>query len=407
MTVDSEPTTSAATQWNQGHAADPGPLSGVRVLDLTMNMSGPFATMLLADQGADVLKIEPPEGDPVRSVGTGRNGMTSYFANLNRNKRSVMVDLSTSAGVELILSMARGADVFVQNYRYGVIERLGLAADRMLGVNPRLVYASITGYGTTGPMAEMPAYDHVIQALSGMAEAQSELTGLPSMVVHGIVDKTTGYATAQAITAALYRRSATGAGVVLHVSMLDAAIELLWPDGMMNHTCLDDVDVSPPISRSFRVTPTLDGHLALVTVTTRQWNGLLRAILGREATDVGGIAERLRGGAAVMREARQAMAAMTTAEALEKLEAADVPCAPVLSRSDLTNHPQIQASGSTTVIDHQILGRIRQAMPAAQFDGRRAGLRPAPRLGAENARLEAAADPALLWDELPQSTESL
>jgi crotonobetainyl-CoA:carnitine CoA-transferase CaiB-like acyl-CoA transferase len=378
--------------------ADRGPLSGIRVLDLTMNMSGPFATMLLADEGATVLKVEPPNGDPIRSVGTGRNGMSAYFANLNRNKRSIVVDLASASGLDVVLNLARKADVFIQNFRVGVIDRLGLGADRLLEINPRLVYASISGFGMAGPMAGMPAYDHVVQALSGIADTQGDITGVPGMVLHGIVDKTTGYATAQAVTAALLERAMTGRGAIVHVSMLDAALELLWPDGMMNHTCLEEVDVVPPISRTFRLTPTVDGHVALLSFTAQQWQSMVRAILGREPAGTERIAERTHGGGAVMREIRQVLATMTTDVAVERLQAAGVPCAPVLSRDDLARHPQVRASGSVTVIDHPTLGRVRHAMPAAQFNGRRGVVRPAPTLGADNQAVQDGVDATALWE---------
>src|SRR4029077_19070198 len=145
------------------------PLTGIRVVDLTSNMSGPLATMVLADQGADVIKVEPLKGDLIRTVGTGANGMSAYFANLNRGKRSIAVDLGRPEGRDLVLRLCGDADVFVQNFRTGVVERLGLGADVVRGVNPKLVYASISGFGTTGPMATVPAYDHVVQALSGFA----------------------------------------------------------------------------------------------------------------------------------------------------------------------------------------------------------------------------------------------
>jgi crotonobetainyl-CoA:carnitine CoA-transferase CaiB-like acyl-CoA transferase len=381
--------------------AERGPLSGVRVLDLTMNMSGPFATMLLADQGADVLKIESPEGDPIRWIGTGRGGMSGYFANLNRNKRSLRVDLTTPSGLGVVVDLARDADVFIQNFRLGVIDRLGLGADRLLEINPRLVYASITGFGAAGPMAEMPAYDHVIQALSGIADIQGDVTGVPTMVLHGIVDKTAGYTAAQAVSAALVARATTGRGAVLHVSMLDVALELLWPDGMMNYKCLDDVDVIPPSSRTYRLTPTQDGYLAVVAVTAQQWQAMTEAILGAEPVATAGIAEHMKNGGAVMRDVRHALGTMTTDVALAKLQAAGVPCAPVLARSELAAHPQIEASASVTVVDHPTLGRIRQAMPAAHFDDRRATLRPAPTLGAENERLEGRPDATSLWEPRP------
>src|SRR4051794_25638736 len=169
------------------------PLAGVRIIDLTSNMSGPLATMVLADQGADVVKIEPPSGDAIRTVGSGHEGMSAYFANNNRGKRSIAIDLSTETGRDIVRRLVAGADVFAQNFRPGVIERLGLDAASLMASNPRLVYASISGFGTDGPLADAPAYDHVVQALSGFAAIQSAGTSEPSMVRHGVIDKATAY----------------------------------------------------------------------------------------------------------------------------------------------------------------------------------------------------------------------
>ena len=230
-----------------------GPLAGVRVVDLSTNMTGPLATLVLAQQGADVIKVEPPAGDVIRKVGTGRGGTTAYFSNLNRAKRSIVVDVQRPAGLELVARLAGAADVFVQNFRPGVVERLGLGPDELCAANPSLVYVSINGFGRTGPLAAQPAYDHVVQALSGIAAAQADAkTGTAALVRHGIVDKATGYTAAQAVTAALFARSRTGTGTCIDVSMLDTALNFLWPDAMMNHTCLDEVTVVPSIANTFR-----------------------------------------------------------------------------------------------------------------------------------------------------------
>ncbi|HEX9545872.1 MAG TPA: CoA transferase, partial [Acidimicrobiales bacterium] len=154
-----------------------GPLAGYRIIDLTMNMSGPFGTMLVADQGADVIKVEPPGGDVIRKVGTGRGGTTAYFANLNRNKRSIVVDLQQDRGREVLLRLISAADAVVQNFRLGVAERLGISGGELRRDHPRLVYLSITGFGPAGPMAPAPAYDHTVQALSGIAARQADPRG--------------------------------------------------------------------------------------------------------------------------------------------------------------------------------------------------------------------------------------
>jgi crotonobetainyl-CoA:carnitine CoA-transferase CaiB-like acyl-CoA transferase len=347
------------------------PLRGIRVIDLTSNMSGPLTTMVLAEQGADVIKIEPIRGDLIRTVGTGRNGMSAYFANLNRGKRSLGVDLGTPAGVELVLRLSREADVFVQNFRSGVVERLGVGYDDISAVNPGIIYTSISGFGREGPLANAPAYDHVVQALAGFAALQSEKEGTADMVHQGVIDKATAYSTAQAITAALFARHRTGVGTRIDASMLDVAVAFLWPDGMMNHTVVDAEKVLPPVSRSFRVTPTLDGYVSLVTLTPAQWTNLMDALspAGGAETDLSDTDARMAGGAAIMRHVREKISTMTAAEVVDRLGAADVPCAPVLALDEVHTHPQIVASRSIVEIDHPIMGLIRQSGPAPRFDG--------------------------------------
>lgn len=365
------------------------PLGGVRVIDLTINMSGPLATMVLADQGADVVKVEPLTGDVIRGVGTGRAGMSAYFANLNRGKRSIAVDLATTAGRDVIERLASGADVFVQNFRPGVIDRLGLGADALTGSNPRLVYASISGFGPTGPLASAPAYDHVVQALSGFSALQSDGEE-PGMIRQGAIDKATAYATAQAITSALLARSTSGRGTRIDVSMLDVALAFLWPDGMMNHTCAEPDEVLPAVSRSFRLTPTADGHVSLVTLTAAQWDQLVAAILGPDdqGPDLSDTGARMAGGAAVMRRVRARIAELPTAEVVERLGAADVPCAPVIALEEVSAQPQVRASGSVPAFEHRDLGPVNQARPAPLFDGEPSPLPPwAPQLGEHTAEV--------------------
>ena len=359
------------------------PLAGTRIVDLTSNMSGPLATMVLADQGADVVKVEPLTGDAIRAVGTGHDGMSAYFANNNRGKRSIAVDLSFAEGRELVRRLTATADVFAQNFRPGVVERLDLGADVLLEDNPRLVYGSISGFGRVGPLAGAPAYDHVVQALSGFAALQSDGTGEPSMVRHGVVDKATAYTFAQAVTAALLRRARTGVGGRVDVSMLDVAIAFLWPDGMMDNTVDNPVTKLPPTSRSFRVTPTADGQVVLVTLTAAQWSGLTTALL--DETDGGAMADtaaRMRGGAEVMRRVRARIATLPTAEVVERLRVADVPVAPVLALDEVAHHEQVVASGTVRAFDHSVLGPVHQPRPAPLWDGRPGEAAPtAPRLG--------------------------
>jgi crotonobetainyl-CoA:carnitine CoA-transferase CaiB-like acyl-CoA transferase len=348
------------------------PLTGVKVVDLTSNMSGPLATMVLAEQGADVVKVEPLAGDLIRTVGTGRGGMSAYFANLNRGKRSIAVDLSIDAGAELVRRLTSTADVFVQNFRPGVVERLGLGPDVLMAADDRLIYGSISGFGLEGPLATEPAYDHVVQALSGFASLQAA-GGDPDLVRQGAIDKASAYTLAQTITAALLQRASTDRGVRIDVSMLDVALAFMWPDGMMNHTCVGEVDLLPPVSRSFRTTPTADGYVVLVTLTAKQWDGLVAAILTETGDESGGdlsdTGARMAGGAEIMRSVRQRLRELTTAEVVERLRKVDVPCAPVLALDELHLDEQIEASRILDTIDHPIMGTIRQPGPAPLIDG--------------------------------------
>jgi crotonobetainyl-CoA:carnitine CoA-transferase CaiB-like acyl-CoA transferase len=346
------------------------PLAGFRVVDLTTNMSGPLATMVLADQGADVVKVEPLTGDVIRTVGTGMRGMSAYFANVNRAKRSVAIDLARPEGRDIVLRLCEDADVFAQNFRPGVVERLGLGADVVMSTNPAIVYASISGFGDSGPLAKAPAYDHVVQALSGFAALQSEGVSEAAMVRHGVIDKATAYSTAQAITAALLARTRTGVGTRVDVSMLDVALAFIWPDGMMNHTIVEPDSVLPPVHRSFKLTPTADGHVSLVTLTAAQWQNLVDALADPdEAGDMSDTAARMQGGAAIMRAVRAKVATMKTEEVVRRLAEADVPCAPVLQPDELWPHEQDVAVGAIKELDHAVLGAIRQPRPAPRFDG--------------------------------------
>jgi crotonobetainyl-CoA:carnitine CoA-transferase CaiB-like acyl-CoA transferase len=350
-----------------------GPLAGHRIVDLTTNMTGPYATMVLADQGAEVIKIEPPGGDVIRRVGTGAGGMSAYFANLNRTKRSIVLDLRRAEAVEVVHRLVATADVMIQNGRPGVVERFGLGPDVMRSRHPSLVYASINGFGRVGPLAGAPAYDHVVQALSGIADRQADgRGGPPALVRHGIVDKVTGLFAAQAITAALVRRARTNTGATVEVSMLDAAVHFLWPDGMMNHTCLDPVDELPPIANGFRVTATADGYVAIITVTDAQWCGLVQAAgLDRVLADpqLATVAGRMRHGGRVMREVAARLATLPTDEVVAAMRTSDVPCMPVLTLTEVVEQEQLAATGTIEEIDHPRLGRIRQPRPVARFVG--------------------------------------
>lgn len=362
---------------NATNETDRGPLTGVKVLDLTENMAGPLATMILGDQGADVIKVEPLRGDQMRQLGSGSPDMAAYFVNLNRSKRSIAVDLKRPEGHEILDRLVDEADVVIQAYRPGAAKKLQIDEPSIrTAQRQRLIYCEIVGFGRTGPLAGRAVYDHVVQAISGFAALQADpSTGVPQLIRQGAIDKATGLTAAQAITSALLRQVRSGVGESISVTMLDVAVSFMWPDGMMNHTALEPEIVGGSASNSYRLTPTADGHIAMAVVTDGQWDALNPA-LGLEAPDGLSYPERLRA-------ARQRIAGMATADVVEALSAREIPCAPVVQLEDVPSHPQVVANATVRVVQHPVLGSIRQVLPSPMMAGIDPdNLRHAPQLGA-------------------------
>src|SRR5215212_3318198 len=267
---------------NKGEIPMPGPLSGVRVLDLTGVVSGPYATMFLADQGADVLKIEPIGGDITRRsrAAIDKGGeFSALFISSNRGKRSLSIDVKSMAGREILAKLFAQADVLVQNFRPGTMERLGLGADELRQRHPRLIYVSISGVGDTGPYVKKRVYDPIIQGLSGFADIQSQpVTNRPQMIRTIVCDKTTAVFTAQAVSSALYAREKTGQGDHIKVAMLDAMLSYLWPEGMSQYTGVDDNGKAPDSNdRPDLVFKTSDGYITAGTISDSEWQGFCKA----------------------------------------------------------------------------------------------------------------------------------
>ena len=356
----------------------PGPLHGTRIVDLTSMVSGPHATMLLADQGAEVIKVERPgNGDHTRGHPNRRGGLSAAYLNNNRGKRSVAIDLKAPAGVETLLEIARGCDVLVQNFRPGVAERLGVGEAAVRAVSPRIVYVSISGFGDAGPWAAKPVYDPLVQAVSGLASIQGGGDAARPRLVRTIVpDKLTGVVAAQAVTAALLARERGvpgGDAQHVRVSMLDAVVAFLWGSDMTGQTFVgDELPQSRAASFIDLIYETADGYLSVAVQSDREWAALARALerpdwledprFATPALRQEHIDERL----ALTQEA---LLPRTAADWLERLEAEDVPCAPVLTRSELADHPQVRANGTVVETDHPVAGRLRQARPAARFSG--------------------------------------
>ncbi|MBW2422135.1 MAG: CoA transferase [Deltaproteobacteria bacterium] len=365
-----------------------GPLEGFRIVDLTAYITGPLATMILADQGAEVIKVEPIGlGDVWRHVGTARGGMSAMFALCNRSKRSIALNLKDPRGRELLQRLVGRADVMVQNFRPGVVERLGIDEARMREIKPDLIYVSITAFGYEGPYSQRPAFDPIVQALSGTASVQADgETGEPRMVQQALCDKVAATTTAQSITAALLARERGAGGQHLRVAMLDAAIAFLWLDGMANYTILgDDVHVHPPASASIRTFATGDGHIAMAPITDAQAHGMFRA-LGREELiedpRFAHVEARSSNIEELIAECGGDLQKLTTDQAVERLAAEQVPCAPVVPLEELHEHPQVVANGTLTETEHPKMGRMRQPRPPVRFTETPAEIRyPAPALG--------------------------
>ena len=352
-----------------------GPLAGIRIVDLTTMISGPFATMLLGDQGADVIKIERPDGgDQMRRFGRRSGALTAPFVNNNRGKRSVAVDLKRPEGVEVVKRIASTADVFVQNFRPGVVARLGLAEEVLRDLNPRLVYVSISGFGDKGPLAHKPAYDPIFQAASGLASIQGASdSARPRMVRAMLPDKIAALNAAQAVSTALYVREKTGGqGQHVKLSMLDAVLSFLWSGEMDGHTFLENQAEGPEESSPFDlIYETGDGYVCVATVTSAQWVGFANATGNshwlqdpRFATSEAREAHRTER----LELMQEVLRTRPTDEWIERLEQADVPCSRIHTRREIVHHPHLAASESLVEYRHPDAGCIRQARDPARFD---------------------------------------
>ncbi len=364
----------------------PGALDGIRIVDLTSMITGPLATMILADQGAEVVKVEPPGGgDVMRYLGTHRGGMSAFYAACNRNKRSVVVNLRDEAGRDLVRELAAGADVFIQNFRPGVIERLGLAEPDLRATHPELIYVSLNAFGETGPFADRPAYDHILQGMTGAPYVQSPEA--PMYMRQAWVDKSTAYTAAQAITAALFARARGASGQHIRLSMLDAGLAFLWPDAYTNHMILEQEGQTrlPPIADTYIPAPTRDGWATVAATTEQQWTNLVIAVDKPELLADPRFAT-LDARMAHLNEFREELVRagqeLTTAELVERLAEADVPCGPLLRPEEVAHFPQLVENACLDESEHPVLGRIRQPRPPARFGQTPSAIRRhAPALG--------------------------
>ena len=364
-----------------------GPLAGLRVVEITNVVAGPSAAAQLADQGADVIKVEPPAGDIIRK--SSNTGLPPIFISCNRGKRSLALDLKKPAAADVLWRLIERADVFIQNLRPGAVDRLGFGEEQVRKRNPTVIYLSISGFGETGPYAGKRVYDPLVQAVSGFADIQGE--GIhPKMIRTIIADKTTAVYSAQAVTAALYHREKTGQGQHVRVAMLDAMVSLLWPEGMAPLTIVSNEETIPAPSHD-KIFKTSNGYITAGAVSDSEWKGLCQALEHNEwLNDPMFLTQQLRN---TNKDKRYKLMAETfetrkSEEWITILDKNDVPCAPVLKRSELLENPQIINNKIISEFEQPGVGTVRQARPAARFSKTPAMKpRPAPGLGEHNKQI--------------------
>ncbi len=363
-----------------------GPLSGIRIIDLSQIVSGPMAATLLADQGADVIKVESPHGDPVRTLGPAKGDLSAMFIAVNRGKRGISIDLKTPGGRSILEKLIKSADVLIDNFRPGTMARLGFDYDRCAALNPRLIYAGITGFGNSGPYANIRVYDPVVQAVSGIAATQIDGEGRPQLVRTLIADKVTALTMAQAITAALFYRERSREAQRVDVAMLDAAIAFNWPEGMYNHSFVDDPPPAfPEYGALTRLWRCADGQVAIGMMQDVEFVALMRA-LGRDDlagdTRLRSVGGRMRLQSEWAPQVAAEIARRTRAELMAGFIREGAVGGLVNSIIEVPDDPQVNHNGSIISIDHGDAGAVRGSRPAALFGKSLAeAAGPAPHLG--------------------------
>tara|TARA_B100001769_G_scaffold62019_1_gene45819 strand:+ start:121 stop:1308 length:1188 start_codon:yes stop_codon:yes gene_type:complete len=364
-----------------------GPLNSIKVLDLTSMVSGPLAAAILGDQGADVLKVEPVHGEQLRHLGEPHNGVPASFFSCNRNKKSLAVDLKTEAGKDILWKLIDSADVLLQNFRPGAMSRMGFDESEVRRRNKRIIYVSISGFGDKGPYAHKRVYDPIIQGLSGATDIQADRnTGRPNMFRIILADKVSAMTAAQAVSSALFHRERVGEGQHIQLSMLDATVAFFWPEAMTGLTFAEkETDVTKTFSSIDLIYETSDGYITISVISDKEWKGICEVLNCEELIqDERFVTSRAR--RQHSEERRSVIGEMvekwTSEELLKSLDENDVPCAPLLNRMELMEHPQIVESQTIQKLEFEGFGEVRQARPAARFQLTESEIRsPAPKLG--------------------------
>ena len=367
------------------------PLEGFTLIEFASMITASLASMMAAEQGARVIKVEPiGVGDIMRHLGTSKGGISGLFANCNRGKESVALNLKDPQGLALAKRLASQADVLITNYRPGVMEKLGLGSESLRTADERLIYVAISGFGTQGPLKNEPAYDPVVQAQAGFTDIQG--ASQPELIRNLICDKITAHAACQALTAALLQRTRTGKGQHIDLSMLDAGFFFMFPDGFMNQTLLDeDVEVLPDLTSAISVASAKDGFFSMSPVTLAQRSGMHRA-LGLKHLDEDprfASTDAMLQNFVAYREALQhAFDAVEVDELVERLRAEGVPAAKCMTREEALDQTQFSANATLETIHHPIMGKMKQVRSPARFQGRALPLgKDCPALGEDTARV--------------------
>mgnify|MGYP005676483787 FL=1 len=364
-----------------------GPFKDVRVLELTSTVSGPFAGMMLADQGAEVIKIEPPGiGDLARFMGTIKDGMGAMFSTLNRNKKCICLDFKNEDDLQVLMNLVATADVLIENYRPGIVKKLGIDYDSLIEIKPDLIYCSISGYGQSGPYVEKKVYDPLIQGTVGIPNAQSSV--FPELIRTIIYDKVTGLTSAQAISAALYQKANGEGGQYLPISMMESALYYNWPDLMMNYTFEEGGLNIGELADLFEVYKTLDGGVVLIIIANdeiftkfcttfdvnlhleEKYSNLVSRIVHREE---------------LTKEINKITSKLKSKELEKKMDEEGISASICNDLSEVHLDPQVVEQNSIVEIDHPELGIMRMPKPPANLKGQ--GIFPrslAPILGSDN-----------------------
>ncbi len=363
------------------------PLAGIKVIELSNMITCSLAAMTLSAQGAEIIKIEPPVlGDKMRPLGTQKNGVSGFFHNCNRGKRSLAIDLKSEAGVRAVKALSSNADILLHNYRPGVMDKLGLGSHELRDLNKKLIYVAVSGFGTKGPMTNLPAFDHVIQGMAGFTDLQSSNEGSYDFIKTFICDKVTAYTVSQAATAALLARTNTGIGQHIDISMLHACLSFMWPDGMMHRTLKDEdrFEMSPG-SDYFQTINYSDGGVAVAPLTNEHWEALLPMLgypelIGTPLYE--SVASRMTNMKDVLEVLKSPRDDIGVDRAMEILIEADVPCSPCIKRDEIETVEQIKAIGALETYVTEAMGRLTAPTPPVLFEGKSTSqAEPSPLLG--------------------------